>query len=189
MKRLFDILVSSFSLLFFSPIFLIIFLLVRFESKGSAIFKQVRNGKNMKTFHMYKFRSMKIHDESEYVQTKINDSRVTKIGSFLRKTSIDELPQLINILKGDMSLVGPRPHAIAIDDKYRSKFKNYEKRYNVKPGLTGLAQIKGFRGGDDFESMNKRTKYDLYYVENNSLLGDLVIIIKTIPSLFKKGIY
>ena len=88
-----------------------------------------------------------------------------------------------------MSLVGPRPHAIAIDDKFRSKFKNYEKRYNVKPGLTGLAQIKGFRGGDDFESMNKRTKYDLYYVENNSLLGDLVIIIKTIPSLFKKGIY
>ena len=189
MKRLFDVLSSALVMIIIFPIALAICLLIKVESKGPIFYKQKRNGKNMKVFMMYKFRSMKLHDESTYEQTKENDPRITKIGKFLRKTSMDELPQLINIIRGEMSVVGPRPHALAIDNKYCSKFLNYERRYSVRPGLTGLAQIKGFRGGDDFESMKKRTEYDLMYVSNNSFSGDLIIILKTIPSLFRMGIY
>ncbi len=189
MKRLFDFCSSIFVIFLMFPLFLIISILIKIETKGPVLYRQKRNGKNMKVFFMYKFRSMRLHDESIYIQTKEDDDRITNIGKFLRKTSLDELPQLINITKGEMSVVGPRPHAIAIDNKYQSKFNNYEKRYNVRPGLTGLAQINGFRGGDDFESMKKRTQFDLIYVANNSLAGDLLIILKTIPSLFNKGIY
>lgn len=189
MKRLFDLVSSTLVLILTLPFTLIICAFIKLESRGPVLYRQTRNGKNMVVFSMYKFRSMKLHDESHYIQTKINDPRITKVGSFLRKTSLDELPQLINIIKGDMSVVGPRPHAIAIDDKYREKISNYEKRYEVSPGLTGLAQINGFRGGDDFESMKKRTEFDLIYINDNSLIMDLIIISKTIPSLFKKGIY
>tara|TARA_X000000950_G_C13786282_1_gene607396 strand:+ start:644 stop:1213 length:570 start_codon:yes stop_codon:yes gene_type:complete len=189
MKRLFDVLSSALVMIIIMPIALIICVLIKAESKGPIFYKQKRNGKNMKAFMMYKFRSMKLHDETTYVQTEVNDPRITKIGKFLRKTSLDELPQLINIIRGEMSVVGPRPHALEIDNKYCSKFPNYKKRYSVKPGLTGLAQINGFRGGDDFESMKKRTEFDLVYMSKNSLIGDLIIIFKTIPSLFTKGIY
>ena len=138
---------------------------------------------------MYKFRSMKLHDESVYVQTKENDKRITRFGEFLRKTSLDELPQLINIIRSEMSVVGPRPHAPAFDKRFITKIQNYEKRYNITPGLTGLAQINGYRGGDDLDGMKKRVEFDLRYIDDNSLIGDLMIIFKTIPSLFNKGIY
>ena len=189
MKRLFDITSSTLVLIITLPLTLIICICIKLESKGPIFYKQDRNGKNLIVFSMYKFRSMRSHDESFYIQTKVNDPRITKVGVLLRKTSLDELPQLINIIKGDMSVVGPRPHAIEIDNKYRTKISNYEKRYDVTPGLTGLAQINGFRGGDDLENMKKRTEFDLKYTEENSLIEDLIIIFKTIPSLFRKGIY
>lgn len=189
MKRLFDFLSSIAVLLVTLPLFLVIGILIVVESRGPVFYKQKRNGLNMKVFFMYKFRSMKLHDETIYMQTKENDPRITRIGRFLRKSSLDELPQLINIIRGEMSVVGPRPHALEIDNKYCSKLPDYKKRYTVRPGLTGLAQINGFRGGDDFESMKKRTEYDLMYVSKNSLIGDLIIIFKTIPSLFRMGIY
>ena len=189
MKRLFDIVSSSLVLIVLFPLLLIIATLIKIESKGPILYKQKRNGRNWNVFLMYKFRSMKLHDESIYVQTKKNDSRITRIGRFLRKTSLDELPQLINIIKGEMSVVGPRPHAPAFDDKFVQIIENYEKRYNVKPGLTGLAQIKGYRGGEDIEGMKMRAKYDLEYINRNNFLIDIKIILLTLPSLLKKGIY
>ena len=189
MKRLFDIVSSSLVLVVAAPLILIIAILIKIESKGPVLYKQLRNGENMNAFLMYKFRSMKLHDESVYIQTKENDTRITLIGKFLRKTSLDELPQLINIIRGEMSVVGPRPHALAIDKKFAPIIENYQKRYNVKPGLTGLAQIKGYRGGDDLKEMKMRTKYDLEYVDRNNFLIDIKIIFLTLPSLLNKGIY
>lgn len=189
MKRLFDFTASFCSILALSPLFFVVSILIKISSNGPVLYKQARTGLNGKIFYIYKFRSMKIHDESIYLQTQKNDSRITSIGSFIRRTSIDELPQLINIIRGEMSIVGPRPHAIQIDEKYKKKFPNYFDRYSVRPGLTGLAQISGYRGGDDYEHMNLRTIKDLEYIKERNFMYDLKIIILTIPSLFKKDIY
>ena len=158
---------------------MMIYILVVTSSKGPGIYSQDRVGLNGKIFKMYKFRSMKIHDENEYVQTVKNDSRVTKIGKFIRRSSIDELPQLFNVLWGDMSLVGPRPAAIALNSKYRAIVKNFMSRHKVKPGMSGLAQIKGYRGGDDIEDVKKRLSFDLEYLSKWSLYLDLKILVLT----------
>ena len=132
---------------------------------------------------------MKIHDTSEYVQTTKNDTRVTAIGKFIRKYSIDELPQLFNVIFGQMSLVGPRPHAVEINRKYDKKIDKFMSRHRAKPGITGLAQINGYRGGDDLESMKMRTFYDLKYLNNWSLYLDLKILLKTPIELLKKDVF
>ena len=133
---------------------------------------------------------MVLHDDKEYVQTKRDDNRVTKVGHFIRKTSIDELPQFINVIIGDMSIVGPRPAPIYLHKKYNSQLNGYSQRLSMKPGITGLAQVKGYRGGDDLSHIEKRLQYDLEYINNWNPLLDLKIILLTPFSLlFNKDVY
>jgi len=177
-KRLVDILGSLFGLIFLSPVMLICAFLVKFTSKGPVIFKQERVGLHNKNFYMYKFRSMRQQQDCEEKKgwTVKNDPRVTKVGKVLRKTSLDELPQLINILKGDMSLVGPRPERPQFVAKFKEEIPRYMVKHQVRPGLTGWAQINGYRGDS---SIKRRVEYDLYYIENWSLWMDIKIIFLT----------
>lgn len=176
-KRLFDICFASFSLLITSPLFLIITILIKMESKGPVFFKQRRTGFNQKEFNIIKFRTMVVNDEADTKQATIDDPRKTRIGAFLRKTNLDELPQLINILKGEMSLIGPRPHMIAHTEEFKRKYRKYMIRHWVKPGLTGWAQVNGWRGDSDIQM---RVQYDIEYIENWSLWLDLKIVFLTI---------
>jgi len=184
-KRLFDIVFSSLViLLLLSWLTPILALLIRLESKGAVFFKQSRAGLNEEHFYCYKFRSMQINSSTEQLAVK-NDPRVTRIGKFIRKTSIDELPQFLNVFKGDMSVVGPRPHIGLINDTYSNKIKKYVIRHRVKPGITGLAQVRGARGEiSTDEDMIFRIKYDVFYIENWSLLLDVQIIIQTVINIF-----
>ncbi|MDO1502208.1 exopolysaccharide biosynthesis polyprenyl glycosylphosphotransferase [Winogradskyella maritima] len=188
-KRGFDIIFSLFVIIFIlSWLSIILFILIKLESKGPLYYKHKRNGINYKEFECYKFRSLKLGSENgtEYVKKK--DHRVTKIGAFLRRTSLDELPQFYNVLFGDMSVVGPRPHMLSFTDDYSKKIDKYNFviRHNVKPGITGLAQTKGFRGEvKKDEDIINRVKFDIYYIENWSLLLDIKIIIDTIVLIIK----
>lgn len=169
-----------FCIFFLSWLFPIISLLILLDSKGAVIFKQKRNGLNGKEFNCYKFRTMRTTSTNSIIETKRNDTRVTTIGKFLRKTSLDEIPQFINVLKGDMSVVGPRPHMIVQDTYYKEVIEKYYLRHYVKPGITGLAQISGYRGAiDSNEDMEKRISADVFYVRNWSIFLDLKIIIQT----------
>lgn len=174
-KRLFDIIVSLICIVFFSPIMLITIIIIKITSPGNMIFKQDRVGCNRKDFTMYKFRSMHIQkDEDEKVEwTTKNDPRKTKFGNFIRKTSIDELPQLFNVLKGDMSLIGPRPERPYFVDKFKEEIPKYMVKHQVRPGMTGWAQVNGLRGDT---SIKKRIDYDIYYIENWNLGLDIKII-------------
>ncbi|WP_310555273.1 undecaprenyl-phosphate glucose phosphotransferase [Flavobacterium sp.] len=185
-KRLFDLLFSLFILFFImSWLVPIIAILIKLESKGPVFFKQGRPGLDEKEFFCYKFRSMKINDKTEESVTK-NDPRITKTGAFLRKSSFDELPQFFNVFLGDMSIVGPRPHLWSHNNEYQLKIKKYNFRLHIKPGITGLAQVKGFRGEiETDDEMINRIKYDLFYIENWSLLLDLKIIFLTVINIFK----
>lgn len=178
-KRFMDIVIGSLCLLIFSPIMLIVAILVKSTSKGPVIYKQERVGLHNKTFNMYKFRSMKeTTDGSDMSKWTISDDpRVTKVGKFIRKTSIDELPQFINVLKGDMSLVGPRPERPFYVDKFKEEIPRYMIKHQVRPGITGWAQVNGYRGDT---SINKRIECDLYYIENWTLFFDFKIMIYTI---------
>ncbi|HBR3185813.1 TPA: sugar transferase, partial [Klebsiella pneumoniae] len=149
---------------------------------GPVIFKQTRYGIDGKPIKVWKFRSMNVmENDSVVTQAKKNDSRITPFGSFLRKTSLDELPQFINVLVGNMSIVGPRPHAVAHNEQYRSLIEGYMLRHKVKPGITGLAQVKGWRGETDtLEKMQKRVEYDLEYIREWSIWLDIKIILLTI---------
>jgi len=182
LKRAIDIIVSMLGLVILSPFFLIISVMIRMESKGPIIFKQVRVGLNRREFVMYKFRSMNTQDEDDEKNkwTVKDDPRVTKVGSFIRRTSIDEFPQLVNVLKGDMSLVGPRPERPQFVEKYKEEIPKYMVKHQVRPGMTGWAQIHGLRGDTSIE---KRIEYDLYYIENWNLKMELKIYIYT----FLKG--
>ncbi len=177
-KRLIDLFGALVALTIFSLPMLIVFILIKLTSDGPAIFSQVRVGKHNKTFKMYKFRSMRIQKESEEKKawTTSGDSRVTGIGKFIRRTSIDELPQLFNILKGDMSLVGPRPERPFFVEKFKEEIPRYMIKHQVSPGLTGWAQINGFRGDT---SIRKRIDHDLYYIENWTLSLDFKILFLT----------
>ncbi len=186
LKRFFDVFLSIILLILFSPVFLVVGILIKLESSGPVIFAQKRLGKNNKIFHVYKFRSMyqNMSDISGTKRTVKNDSRVTKVGKFIRKTSIDELPQLVNVLIGNMSLVGPRPHPIGMMvgnlGKYEELFPGYYKRHAVKPGITGLAQIMGYRGEvDTMKKAKGRLYWDLYYINNYSFRLDLFVLIRT----------
>lgn len=181
-KRSFDI---SFSLLVIIGILSwltpLIGFLIKIESKGPVFFKQKRNGLDYKEFYCYKFRSMKPNPEAHLHQIRKGDPRVTRIGKFIRKTSIDELPQFINVLKGDMSVVGPRPHMVSHTHMYAEKIDKFMVRHFIKPGITGLAQVSGFRGEvEDDDFIKNRVKYDIYYLENWSILMDIRIVLKTV---------
>jgi putative colanic acid biosynthesis UDP-glucose lipid carrier transferase len=185
-KRLFDLLFSLLVIVFLlSWLTPLLGLLIKIESKGPIFFKQSRPGLNEEEFNCYKFRSMQINQTTE-IEASRNDPRVTRIGKFIRKTSIDELPQFFNVLVGDMSVVGPRPHLWAQNKTYGRKIKKYMIRHHVKPGVTGLAQVKGYRGEIETEDdMVNRIKFDVFYIENWSMWMDIKIIIQTIVNIFK----
>jgi putative colanic acid biosynthesis UDP-glucose lipid carrier transferase len=186
-KRTFDILLSSFVIIFvLSWLTPLLAILIKLESKGPVFFKQSRNGFNYKEFDCFKFRSMTPNKDAHLYQATRGDQRVTKVGKFIRKTSIDELPQFFNVLFGDMSVVGPRPHMVSHTNLYAKRIDKFMVRHFVKPGITGLAQISGFRG--EVESDNDiigRVKYDIFYIENWSLLLDFRIIFKTFMNAIK----
>lgn len=181
LKPFLDKIASLIILILLLPLFLIIGLLIKIESKGPVFFRQSRVGYKGNIFYIYKFRSMTVTENgNDVVQAKKNDARVTKIGNFIRKTSIDELPQLINILLGDMSLVGPRPHAISHDIEFTNRVSDYQKRHLVLPGITGLAQVNGYRGPTDTDKqLFGRVQYDLAYTKTVSFWTDLKILFKT----------
>jgi putative colanic acid biosynthesis UDP-glucose lipid carrier transferase len=185
-KELEDRFLSLIIILLISPVMLIIAILIKLESKGPILFKQIRNGWDGKEIKVYKFRSMGVDAEKEgFKQATKNDNRITKLGAFLRKTSLDELPQFFNVLQGRMSIVGPRPHVVSQNEAYKDQVDYYMQRHRVKPGITGWAQINGFRGETDtLEKMSKRVEFDLYYIENWSLWFDIKIIMMTIAKGF-----
>lgn len=185
MKRTFDIIFSIIIIAgILSWVLPILGILIKLESKGPILLKQKRNGLNNKEFNCYKFRSMETTNETDLNQVSKNDPRVTKIGKFIRKTSIDELPQFFNVLLGDMSVVGPRPHMVSYNKEYVLKVNKFMMRHFIKPGITGLAQTRGFRGEieSDYDIIN-RFKYDIFYLENWSILLDIKIIITTIYNI------
>jgi putative colanic acid biosynthesis UDP-glucose lipid carrier transferase len=169
------------ALILLAPLFLVLAVLIKLSSPGPVFFKQPRHGLNGRPFNVYKFRSMKLHKEEGVVtQATKGDPRVTRIGEFIRRTSLDELPQFFNVLLGDMSVVGPRPHALQHNEMYKDLLDVYMVRHRVKPGITGWAQVNGYRGETDtVEKMAKRVQFDLYYIRNWSLWMDVKIVIWT----------
>ncbi len=186
-KRAFDIVFSSAVIVFIlSWLTPIVAVFIKLESKGPVFFKQARNGFNYREFDCYKFRSMTPNRDAHLYQATKNDLRVTKVGRFLRKTSIDELPQFFNVLFGDMSVVGPRPHMVSHTDMYAKRIDKFMVRHFIKPGITGLAQVKGFRGEVETDKdIIGRVKYDIFYLENWSLLLDLKIVFQTFLNALK----
>jgi Undecaprenyl-phosphate glucose phosphotransferase len=181
LKRAFDIVSAMAILILLSPLMLLTALMIKLDSPGPVLFRQKRNGFNSSEFLIYKFRSMRVLEDGAHIQQATrNDPRFTRLGRWLRRTSIDELPQLFNVLIGDMSLVGPRPHAVAHNNEYQTVVSNYAFRHHVKPGITGWAQVNGFRGQTQtIDLMAKRVEFDLWYINHWSLWLDLRIIIKT----------
>jgi Undecaprenyl-phosphate glucose phosphotransferase len=187
-KRAFDLCAAAAGLLMLSPMFALISLAIKLESPGPAMFTQRRHGYNGAVFRIYKFRTMSVMEDGDHFQqvTK-NDIRVTRLGHFLRRTNLDELPQLLNVLIGEMSIVGPRPHAISHNDEFDGRIRLFWRRHNVKPGITGWAQVNGCRGETDtIDKMQRRVEYDLEYIENYSFWLDLKIILAT-P--FRRAVY
>ncbi len=186
-KRIFDIAVSSFAILFvLSWLTPILAILIKLSSPGPVFFKQLRSGKDNKPFWCYKFRSMTVNKNSDAKQATKNDSRITRIGAIMRKTSIDELPQFFNVFTGDMSITGPRPHMLVHTEEYSAIINKYMVRQFLKPGITGWAQVSGYRGETiDPSLMEKRVEYDIWYMENWSLMLDIKILFMTVINIFK----
>jgi exopolysaccharide biosynthesis polyprenyl glycosylphosphotransferase len=183
LKRGFDIVVASALLALLWPLFLIVAVLIKLDTPGPVLFRQRRHGYNNDPINVLKFRSMTTFDDSrdQFRQAVRNDPRVTRVARFMRRTNIDALPQLINVLRGERSMVGPRPHAVTHNDMFADQILRMFRRHNVKPGITGWAQVNGLRGETDtFEKMQKRIEHDLYYVDNWSFFFDLKIMIMTI---------
>ena len=179
-KLVFDRVAAAVMLAALAPWLALVALAIRMDGPGPVFFRQRRHGFNQGEFFVWKFRTMRVmEDGASAVQATRGDARVTRVGAFLRSTSIDELPQLINVLTGDMSLVGPRPHPLSLDAEYAPVIERYARRLKVKPGITGLAQINGFRGPTDPEAMRRRLEYDLRYIENWSLWLDIKILLAT----------
>jgi Undecaprenyl-phosphate glucose phosphotransferase len=190
-KRLFDLILAAAGLVALTPLMVLIAVLIALEGDGPVFFVQRRYGFNQRPFRIIKFRSMRTLDDGTIVpQAKRDDPRLTRLGRWLRRYNIDEIPQLFNVLKGDMSLVGPRPHALTHDHEYEQRIALYARRHNVKPGITGWAQINGFRGETDTdEKMRKRVEHDLFYIDNWSLWLDMKIVARTVlsPSAYKNA--
>lgn len=188
LKSLMDWILAPIALLIVSPFMVLIAVGVKWSSPGPILFTQNRMGMDGRSFRVFKYRTMVLHEQMEgrLVQATRNDARVTRFGAFLRRTSLDELPQLFNVLRGEMSLVGPRPHAIEHNELYKNAVQGYMRRHKVKPGMTGWAQVAGWRGeSDTLEKMQKRVEYDLYYIENWSVSFDLWILILTVFRVLK----
>jgi putative colanic acid biosynthesis UDP-glucose lipid carrier transferase len=187
LKRLSDIVLSLFFIIVLSPVLIAVAIGVKLTSPGPVVFKQRRYGLDGEEIWVLKFRSMTVTEDGDkvYKQVTKDDARVTRFGAFIRRTSLDELPQFFNVLLGGMSIVGPRPHAVAVNEQYRGKIPGYMVRHKVRPGITGWAQVNGFRGGDDLHSMRQRVQYDIDYLRNWSLRLDLSIIVRTVLILFK----
>jgi undecaprenyl-phosphate galactose phosphotransferase/putative colanic acid biosynthesis UDP-glucose lipid carrier transferase len=190
-KRAFDIALASAATIVLLPLMLVVALLIKLDSKGPVLFRQQRIGFDGQTFHIYKFRTMTVMEDGPVVvQAARDDCRVTRLGALLRQTSIDELPQLLNVIKGDMSLIGPRPHALAHDDHYGRLIATYAFRHHVKPGMSGWAQVNGQRGETArVEDMRKRVDLDLWYINNWSLTLDLKIILQTSIEVTRQRAY
>jgi putative colanic acid biosynthesis UDP-glucose lipid carrier transferase len=191
-KRAIDIVIAATALVMFMPLFVVTAITIRLESPGPVLFRQWRHGFNGRPFRILKFRSMSVQEDGDHVvQAKQNDRRVTRFGNWLRRTSIDELPQLINVLQGTMSIVGPRPHAMAHDNEFDKLVSKYAYRQRVKPGLTGWAQVNGFRGETrTVADIEQRIKFDLWYIDNWSLRVDLRILFMTVTEiLFGENAY
>jgi len=184
LKRTFDLAVTIPALVLFSPLLLLVAIAIKLDSFGSVLFRQIRHGLNNEPIEVLKFRTMKMKKSQEkFQQTMKDDPRVTRIGRLLRRTNIDELPQLVNVLRGEMSIVGPRPHATVHNDMYANQIKMMYRRHNVKPGITGWAQVNGLRGATDTcDKMRRRIEYDLYYVDHWSIFFDIKILLMTILS-------
>ena len=190
-KRAMDIFIAGAVLFLLVPVFIVVACGIRAESKGPAFFRQRRGGQYGRPFSIYKFRTMRVMEDGDRItQARQGDSRVTHLGAFLRKTSMDELPQLINVLKGEMSLVGPRPHAVAHDREFQERIPAYAQRFAMKPGITGLAQVRGFRGETlTSDSLEGRLTADLEYIETWSLANDLRLLVATLRVPFDNGAY
>ncbi|WP_280287805.1 undecaprenyl-phosphate glucose phosphotransferase [Pseudomonas sp. BN417] len=189
-KALMDRAVALLALIAISPVLLATVIAVKCSSPGPVLFKQDRHGWNGTIIKVWKFRSMRLHDDPRVTQARRDDPRITRVGRFIRRTSIDELPQLFNVLLGQMSLVGPRPHAVAHNDYYTGKIAAYMARHRIKPGMTGLAQINGCRGETQtIDKMQKRVELDLAYINNWSLWLDIKILFQTPFALFSRDIY
>ena len=191
LKRVFDIFVAGFGLLLLSPLFLLVSLAIKLDSAGPVFFVQKRHGYNNDTIPVVKFRTMRVVEDGEtaatFTQATTCDSRITRLGRILRRANIDELPQLFNVLRGEMSIVGPRPHPIALNKMFEERITPFSRRHNVKPGLTGWAQVNGFRGETDtIEKMQRRIEHDLYYIDNWSFIFDVKIVLMTV---FSKSAY
>jgi Undecaprenyl-phosphate glucose phosphotransferase len=185
LKRCLDVVAAATMSVLLSPLLAMVAILIKLDSKGPVLFRQKRHGFNNEPIEVLKFRTMTTCDDAchKFRQAVRGDSRVTRVGRFLRRTNIDELPQLINVLKGEMSMVGPRPHAVAHNEMFLHQISGMSRRHNVKPGITGWAQVNGLRGETDtVEKMRKRVEYDLYYIVNWSFIFDLKILIATIFS-------
>ncbi len=186
LKRLFDIVVSLSALIFILPFLAVVAILIKLDTPGPVFFLQRRSGLNGKLFNIYKFRSMTVAENGDrVVQAKANDKRVTRVGRILRRTSLDEVPQLINILRGEMSFVGPRPHALAHDTEFAIAVPSYTRRFQTRPGLTGLAQVRGFRGEIHCrEDLERRIEADIEYIETWTFMTDVAMVLKTVPLVF-----
>jgi Undecaprenyl-phosphate glucose phosphotransferase len=192
LKRAVDVIASGLGLVLLTPLLLVTALLIKLDSRGPVLFRQTRNGFNGRSFQIFKFRTMRVlEDGPDIQQATRNDPRVTHLGRWLRRASIDELPQLLNVLRGNMSLVGPRPHAAAHNNEYEKLIANYAFRYHVKPGITGWAQVNGYRGETQtVELMSRRVELDLWYINNWSIWLDVRILLKTlIFGLRQSGAY
>ncbi len=192
LKRVEDVVLGVVFLAVSAPVMLAVAAGVKLTSPGPALFKQRRYGQDGKEFHVLKFRTMTVSEDGAAVrQATQNDSRLTRIGGFLRRTSLDELPQFINVIRGDMSIVGPRPHAVAHNEQYKKLITKYMLRHKVKPGITGWAQVNGWRGETDtLDKMLRRVEHDLFYIQNWSLLFDIEIVLRTVfGSAVRKNAY
>jgi putative colanic acid biosysnthesis UDP-glucose lipid carrier transferase len=188
-KRLFDLWVSGLALLMLVPLLLIIAVAIRIDGAGPVLFRQERNGQNGERFQIYKFRTMRVQEVATgFEQARRGDPRVTRVGRLLRRTSFDELPQLLNVLRGDMSLVGPRPHPVELDGRFEPVLPTYERRLLARPGITGLAQINGARGETrTIGDMAQRLDFDLRYLEHATPMLDLKVMLRSVGEvLFSK---
>lgn len=187
-KRMLDIVIAVTALIILIPAFVLIAVLVRLDSPGPILFRQRRTGLNGRVFRILKFRTMSVVEDGAAISHATrNDPRVTRVGDFLRKSSLDEMPQLINVILGHMSLVGPRPHALAHDAQYGALLPHYAQRFAVRPGLTGLAQVKGFRGEiHKLDCMARRVDADVEYVKTWTVGSDIVILFRTVPLILRR---
>jgi putative colanic acid biosysnthesis UDP-glucose lipid carrier transferase len=185
LKRAMDVVLAAVGLVVLSPVFLLVALIIKVDSPGPVLYRQARNGLHGEVFSLIKFRTLRVETcdppEGQFRQVTHDDPRVTRAGRFLRWTSLDELPQLINVLRGEMSIVGPRPHPVALNEHYVERIDGYRRRHGVRPGITGWAQVNGLRGETEtLDKMERRVRHDLHYVDNWSLGLDIRIIFRTL---------